>query len=85
MITETCCCGATFRTDESFTGFAERAAAAFRANHRHEVPQPAANDGGAGMSAEDRCLDLSMFVTRKVTDESCNEGFDCPVRGHFHV
>lgn len=41
MITETCCCGATFRTDESFTAFAERAAAAFRADHRHEVPAPA--------------------------------------------
>ena len=48
IINETCCCGATFRTDESFAPQARSEAAAFRANHRHEVPEPAAiHDGEA--------------------------------------
>jgi hypothetical protein len=53
VITETCCCGATFHTDEQL-GYAERAAAAFRANHRHEVPEPAVGDGGQAPQDETR-------------------------------
>lgn len=45
MVKETCCCGATFHTDETFSAFAERMVAAFRASHRHEV-LAAADDSG---------------------------------------